>query len=322
MSNLVDEYDKLLNYLQSQKINGKRVVAQNPLQHKESKVEAEKEDKRKEVLKKTNQLIDNLQSSSFVPEKHRMSKQKGFDLKYFESMMRTRLIDEHKKLNSYERPYISVSELYNCLRQNYYVRKRYPVNLNEMFRFSYLYLIQRVGDKVHEVVQEVYNFSEIEKPVVSEKYKVKGRLDGIRESCLFEIKTYDDEKIEKTYEKDHYFQANIYGYILNFEYSYNIDTVVIIYVKRNLKKIFSYDLPIDNTLAKSYLERAPQLLKCLEKTEIPEPLGAKIQSCQYCLYKVFCEKDGFKEITPPYITKNTQQNKEKVDDPKKPVFLL
>jgi CRISPR/Cas system-associated exonuclease Cas4 (RecB family) len=183
-------------------------------------------------------------------------------------------------------------------------------------------LIQRVGDTVHEVVQESYNFNELEKTVVSEHYKVKGRLDGIRESCLFEIKTVEDEsKVAKSYIQEHYIQGNIYAYILNFEYSYEIDTIVLIYVPRTLKKVITFDLPLDKSLAKSHLEKAPILLKCLEKTEIPDPIGAKIEHCKYCLYKGFCEKDGFKEINPPYIVTEKKQE-EKVDDPKKPVFLL
>lgn len=325
MSNLADEYDKLLNYLKDQKTEGKLAVQQKPLpkpQKVEAKVEIPKEEKKEKVLEETKKLLDSSQYHSFVPSKP-SSKKKGFDLKHFESMMRAKLIDEHKKLNSYERPYISVSELYNCLRQNYYVRKRYPVNLNDLYRFPYLYLIQRVGDEVHEAVQDIYNFNEVEKTVVSEKYKVKGRLDGIRESCLFEIKTYDDkdEKIGKSYVKEHYIQANVYAYILNFEYSYNIDTIVLIYVPRSLKRVLTFDLPIDNSLAKSHLERAPVLLSCLEKTIVPEPVGAKIDHCKYCLYKGFCEKDGFKEINPPYINIPEKEKVEK-EDPKKPVFLL
>lgn len=324
MSNLADEYDKLLTYLKSQKTDGKLAVQQKPLPKKpvtqQAKVEAENKEK---VLEDTKKLLDKAHYHSFVPDKPKPSKKKGFDLKHFESMMRTKLIDEHKKLNSYERPYISVSELYSCLRQCYYVRKRYPVNLNDQFRFSYLYLIQRVGDKVHEVVQEVYNFNEMEKTVVSEHYKVKGRLDGIRESCLFEIKTIEDEtKVAKGYVPEHYIQANIYSYILNFEYSYEIDTIVLIYVPRTLKKVVTFDLPLDKSLAKSHLERAPILLKCLDKTEIPDPIGSKLEHCKYCLYRGFCEKDGFKEINPPYVTIVEKKKEAEIEDPKKPVFLL
>ena len=94
----------------------------------------------------------------------------GFDVQKFETMMRTRLIDEHKKLQSYERPYISVTELCSCLRQAYYTRKRYSVNLNEKYQFSYLFMIQKVGNTIHEVLQELYDFTESEKTIVSEKY--------------------------------------------------------------------------------------------------------------------------------------------------------
>ena len=43
----------------------------------------------------------------------------GFDADKFENLMRSRLIDDYKKMQSYERPYISVTELFYCLRNTY-----------------------------------------------------------------------------------------------------------------------------------------------------------------------------------------------------------
>ena len=124
-------------------------------------------------------LIEDLQTSihSDVPSKKKTSK--GFDVQKFEFLMRSKLIDEYKRIQSFDRPYISVTELCSCSRKSYYERKRYEVDINQMFRFSYLVLLQEVGNFVHKFIQSIYGFTESEKTVISEKYKVKGRLDSI-----------------------------------------------------------------------------------------------------------------------------------------------
>jgi len=87
-------------------------------------------------------LIEDLQTSihSDVPSKKKTSK--GFDIQKFEFLMRSKLIDEYKKIQSFDRPYISVTELCSCTRKSYYERKRYEVDINQMFRFPYLVLLQ------------------------------------------------------------------------------------------------------------------------------------------------------------------------------------
>ena len=113
----------------------------------------------------------------------------GFDVEKFENMMRSRLIDDYKKLQSYERPYISVTELFYCLRKSYYNRLKYTTDLKKQFNFAYLDLINRVGNTIHDYVQEIYNFTETEKTVVTDKYRVKGRVDAIYDKFLYEFKT-------------------------------------------------------------------------------------------------------------------------------------
>jgi CRISPR/Cas system-associated exonuclease Cas4 (RecB family) len=248
----------------------------------------------------------------------------GFDVQKFETMMRTRLVDEYKRMQGYERPYISVSELYSCLRKNYYTRLRYTIDIKQLFKFSYLYLIQKIGDEIHSVVQELYNFTETEKTVVSEKYKVKGRLDGIRDIYLYEIKSLDVEKFEHKYKKEHYLQANIYAYILNTEYEYNIKKVVIVYVLRDLKHVIPFDISVNNDLAKSLLERAPLLHTAIENKEVIDPYGATSDQCQYCLYMKFCRSDKCVEIKQPFAKKAEKVKKKtkKTEDPKKSAFIL
>jgi len=250
-------------------------------------------------------------------------------------MMRSKLIDDFKRLQTYERPYISVGELYTCMRQNYYSRSRYAIDLEQQFKFAWLYMFQRVGDEIHAVVQDVYNFSEKEKTIVSEKFKTKGRLDGIRDGFLYEIKSVDPDKFEYEYQQDHFLQSNVYAHILNTEYNYKIHTIVILYVFRNLRKIVPFDLLIDPPLAESLLNRAPILRTALDKKVIPDPIGANISHCQWCSYKKYCEKDKCNEIIQPFnrqkkveVKKKSEQvksvKKEIFDEPpqKKGAFIL
>ena len=238
-------------------------------------------------------------------------------------MMRSKLIEEHKKSQSYERPYISVSELTNCLRQCYYYRMRYPVNLNKMHQYPYLYLIQKVGNKIRDVIQSLYNFTETEKTIVSQKFQVKGRVDGIHESFLCEIKSIDIDKFKNKYIKEHYLQAIIYAYILNAEYAYKIEIITIIYVMRNLKRIVPFDLPVDHKLAESLLSRAPILKSALDTLQVPDPFGANQEHCKYCLYKKQCKEDKCNEIAQPFMRKKEKKKDSiKEEKDKKTAFLL
>jgi CRISPR/Cas system-associated exonuclease Cas4 (RecB family) len=221
-----------------------------------------------------------------------VSTSRGFVVKDFESLMRAKLIDEHKRMQSYDRPYISVTELFNCLRKNYYVRKKYKIDISKEYNFSYLYMINKVGNTVHDLIQELYDHTEVEKTLISEKYKVKGRVDGIRSNFLLEYKTIDVDKFTGKYIPNHYHQALIYAYLLNSEYGYKIDTITIVYIIRNLKRIIPFDLPIDDNKAIKFLEVAPILIKCLKNDTVPEPLNSDKEQCHWCQYKSYCKKDS------------------------------
>jgi len=320
MSELSNEYSKLFDYLdyykKSSESSRKKQVKKKPKKSSEDKPIKEKEKIAAETLK----LLEESEIHSYIPA-HLPKKTGGFDVEKFEVLMRSKLIDEYKRLQSYERPYISVTELYNCTRQNYYVRLRYPIDTREKFRFAYLYLIQKVGNEIHSVIQDLYDFTEIEKTIVSEHYKVKGRIDGIRESYVYDIKSIDPGKFKNEYLKEHFYQPNIYAYILNSEYDYKIKKVTIIYVSRNLKQIIPFDVPIDDSLAKSHLSRAPLLLKSISKREVIDPIGATAEHCKYCLYKKFCEKDKCIEIIQPFA-KKAKKKQEAKQERKKTAFLL
>jgi len=303
MSNLNDDYNKLLDYLKTQK-----EASEGYALHRRKPSEVKKE----QVAAATQKLLEDSQIHSYVPPGHnkKVKKSKGFNVKEFEDSMRSRLIKDFKKMQSYERPYISVGELYTCMRQNFYSRSRYAIDIEKQFRFAWLYMFQRVGDELHAVVQDVYNFDETEKTIVSEKYKVKGRLDGIREGFLFEIKSVDPDKFEYEYQKEHYFQANIYAHILNTEYDYKIHTVVILYVFRNLREIVPFDLPVDASLATSFLKRSPILKNALDRKVVPDPIGSNVSHCQWCSYKKYCEKDKCIDVIQPFNRQKKQQKPE------------
>jgi CRISPR/Cas system-associated exonuclease Cas4 (RecB family) len=299
---LENEYEKLLRYLENQE---KKPAKSAPVK---------KETKKEIASQQTKKLLEESTFEDFkdIPHIHPSKGSKSFSVSAFENMMRSKLIEDHKTSQSYERPYISCSELYNCLRQVYFARNRYQVDVKSQFRFSYLYLIQKVGNVIHGIFQDLYNFTEIEKTIVSERYKVKGRLDAIKEKSIYEIKSIDSDKFKGKYLKEHYFQGLIYSYILITEYDYEIDTITIIYVLRNLKTIHSFDIEINMDLARSFLERAPILLTALETNIVPECIGANEEKCKYCLYKEYCKKEGFRKIEPPFLRKKKVKEKERL----------
>jgi len=320
MSQLSNQYDQLLDYLKTQKAPTKK---KTPAKESKPKKIAKPEEK-----VDTKKLLEDSKIHSYIPDDKFdiESKSLGFSVKKFTTMMRGKLIEEHKKLQSYERPYISVTELCDCIRKCYYVRMRYPVNLNKLYNYPYLYIIQKVGNEIHEVIQGLYDFAETEKTVVSERFKVKGRIDGIRESFLCEIKSISDDKFKDTYIREHYVQANIYAYILNEEYDYKINTITIIYVMRSLKRIVAYDLPVDKKLAESILNRAPILKSSIETSQVPDPFGSTDETCKYCLYRNQCKDDKPHEVLQAFAKKQKSTPKANKQAPakksRKEAFLL
>lgn len=329
-----NELHQLIDFLKGNKVLQEAVIAQaREAELKKAGVKkadlGKKEVEKPEVKKpdvNITSLIQDLQTSihSDVPPKKKTSK--GFDVQKFEFLMRSKLIDEYKKLQSFDRPYISVGELCSCIRKCYYERKKYEVDVNEMFRFSYLALLQEAGNFVHNFIQSICGFTEIEKTIISEKYKVKGRLDSVQNNFLLEFKTVDASDFDGKYSISHYHQCLIYAYILNTEYSYKIEGITIVYILRNFKKVVPFDLEVNEKLAKSFLERAPILLRCIEKGEVAEPTGSTIEQCNYCLYKKFCEKDKSFTQKPYEVSvkkqdvtevKKEDKSKEDIVEPKK-----
>ena len=198
---LSNDYEQLISYLESQTKKASTTV-----------VEPEKVSDVKSDTKKIIEECSEIHSD--VPLYKNKITSEGFDVFKFENLMRSKLIDGHIRAEIYERPYISVSELYSCIRRTYYNRMKYNVELNTQYKFSYLYLINNIGNNVHDLVQSLYDHTEIEKTIISEKYKVKGRVDGIRDNFLLEYKTIDKDKFKNKYQDVHYIQGIIYGVLL------------------------------------------------------------------------------------------------------------
>lgn len=213
----------------------------------------------------------------------------GFDVAIFEQAMRDALIKEHKRSSNYEKIYISVSDLISCPKKVYFQCKKYNIDLQSTFRFSYLHLIKKVGNLVHKIVQELYKFDEIEKTVISKKYNVKGRVDAIKGNTLYEIKTIDNDKFDNQYDQTHLNQGTIYSYILNNDYHYNIKNISIVYFGRNLKTVFPFNnLPINNSIAESFLSKSPMIMDCLKNNVIPKEENKN--DCMFCSYKGYCKE--------------------------------
>jgi len=297
-----NQYEKLIEYLRSQ----------------DHQVTGTSKHFRK-IAFETKDLID--KSGFHTISFHGLPKNtSNFDVSRFESLMRSKLIEQFTKSQEFKRPYISVTEICTCLRKSYYIRKKYPVDLKQMFSFPYLYLIQRVGESVHKVIQEIFDFTETEKTVISKRYQVKGRVDAISSNVLYEIKTVDSVKFDsKKKPTDFYNQANVYAYILNDEYDYNISTVTIVCVSRDLKEVFPYDFLVNRKSAEVILNRALVLKSCLENENIPDPYGATKKECNYCNYRKYCQQHKCEKVLQPFSKGKVSNQDSKTD---KVAFLL
>lgn len=288
--NISNEYDKLLKYLETQKPKADIAKEKEVNAHLISKI-------------KQNKALD-LSIEEFPKVKKIDSKSgMGFDIEKFESLMRSKLIDEYKKLQSYDRPYISVTELTSCIRKSYYQRQKYPIDIKSQYKFAYLSLINHVGESIHSFIQELYDFEEVEKTIISEKYKVKGRIDGIRGKYLVEIKSIDEDKFNNSVLPSHYQQGLIYANILNNEYNYSISFITVVYVLRTLKKLFSYDMPYNQSMSQNLLNNSIILKQAIDSKKIPEPINSGKDQCKYCSYIKFCAKDGSTKIELPFNKK-------------------
>lgn len=231
------------------------------------------------------------------------SKSVGFDSNKFRKLVRDKQIKSFYDKQQYEKPHTSVTELLNCVRYNYYYRSKFPVNDDKNFKFPYLELYADMGIYIHELVQDIYDFTEVKKPLYSKKYKVKGEVDALKPPFLYEFKTVDKSKLTQEFRDKDYFQGNIYSYILNNEYGYDIKYITLVYFFRDDLKSDPYaiDLKYDPVVAEKYLERSIVLLESLDSNIVPDKIGSSKESCYFCVYKEICDTAAQSIIKPSIL---------------------
>ncbi len=241
-----------------------------------------------------NPIIKDVRES--LDKKVKVQVEPGFDLNSFDKIMRQELINTYKKFISFEHPYISFIESVTCIRQQYYKRKNYPLNLERLFAASNLFLIKEIDDYVLGIIQEYYPFGEKNKQIVSNKYFAKGIVHAIDKSTgfLYLINSIDPYNFSNEVKINHKNIANIQSYILNTEYNYNISKFVVLYVLRDLKTIKRFVFNVNNDQAKVYLHNALILKKALTIGSVPDILGKTEAQCKVCLFSKFCNNDNKK----------------------------
>lgn len=310
------KYENLLKYLEKHEtVAAKPEKPKKILEPKEEKKPDKKESQRSRINKITKEMIEETEVFSYVPA-HVKKKYptEGFNVRLLEEKFVKKMIEDHKRIQSYERPYISVTEILNCLRSCYYFRKKYSINIKSKFNYPFLYIRRKVGDSVHEAIQDVYNFDETEKTVISEKFPVKGRLDGLIDSYVIDFKPSD--KMKDEVDPKHYDQGNIYATILNTEYGYSIEKVIIVYYILNFKDMQVFVDKVDLKRGLGFLNRGKLLKEHLDNNTLIDPIGATEKECRYCSYIKYCEKDQYKKVAPPKVKNVINKSENKIDDVK------
>lgn len=309
------EWAGLLKYLENEE--RKKAKKSKPKVVVKIKEEPKKEKTKKHVKALTKEMMKETEVFSFVPA-HVKKKYptEGFNIRLFEEKLVNKLIEEHKKLQSYERPYISVSEVLYCLRACYYYRKKYSIDLKKKFNYPFLYIRQKVGNTVHDTIQDIYGFDEVEKTVISDKFHVKGRLDALEDVYLIDFKP--SEKFREEVEMKHYDQGNMYATILNTEYDYHVKKIVIAYYISNFKDMQVFVKNVDLKRGFEFLNKGKLLKEHLDNNLVIDPIGATVKECGYCPYSIYCQKDGYKQVAPPKVKKIVNKKPEKkIEKPKK-----
>lgn len=280
---LTNEYEKLLNIIDEDKKNSKK----DPIVKKDSnKSEAEPKSKIDDY-KKLNINNDYVTKSS---NNFNNSKNTEFDLNIFKSNLRKKLISDYYKIREYERPYISITDILSCIRKVYYERMKYNPEEGKLFTFPQLKLINEVGNTIHDNIQNNYEFDEKEKVLKSEKYKLKGRVDAIKNKTVFEIKSVEPKEFPlKEIRQRDYDQGIIYGHILKYDYGYDVNQIEVIYVSRNLKDIQILKTKIDFKRAEKIMEKSIELYECLKISKSPHLYDKPEDECKFCQFNKYCK---------------------------------
>jgi len=283
----VNQYSELLNYLENIPKANKNNEIKKPIIN-ESKNEIIKKNSFNE-FSELNNGIPAFKNNNVV------NNSKFFDMQLFIDNIKSKIIEKKITSQLYEKPYISVSEILGCERKIYFDRKKYSIDNDKIVSYPMVDIICEVGDIVHNYIQKIYPFDEIEKTIISKKYKIKGRVDAISKDVLYEIKTIDPKlsNISRIRQKD-FDQANIYTEILNDEFGYSIHNIVIIYVPRDFKNIITLDILPNKHDAQKILEKASDIYQSINKNEIPSYNEIYKNDCKFCEFEEYCIKDKSK----------------------------
>jgi len=202
-----------------------------------------------------------------------------FDYELFKSNLVSILREQKRRQLSYTKTHNSVSEVVGCLRSAYFMRKKYP--LEEKQEDPFLVFDQEIGTFIHSLFYKHYQFLETEKSFKSDTYMLKGRVDAITESTLFDIKTGLPSK------KD-FDQVQTYACVLNLEHGYSICNVEVIYYKPKDRLVQFETFPYDQKVGEIFLSRSLKLLEYLSKSIIPPPEYER-ESCYFCSFQNLCK---------------------------------
>ena len=225
----------------------------------------------------------------------------GFDSKRFNTLLKSKILEDSLGTSDYQKPYFSVDEICSCIRKTFYERLQFPPDMSKTFLQPFKFVSKIAAVKVEEIVKKVYDFDEVNKVVVSEKFRIKDRVDAINKDCL--VKLFLEAERQTEYKVDDYYKSVILAYILNTEHDYNIKHVTLVYFYNNFSESSSFDIVVKQKIAESYLTRPTALVSWIQKKVTPDPYGSDINQCNDCPYISFCEKDDTVEVKKPFTSR-------------------
>ncbi|MEM1859835.1 MAG: PD-(D/E)XK nuclease family protein [Metallosphaera sp.] len=217
------------------------------------------------------------------------------------------IIYQHIVDDEFKQPYEGEywpSQIWNCLRKQYYDRTSPVLSGIDSARFTVL------GEALHDLVAEILKKEDSVK-VTSElplriphptnhEIVISGRADDLivieftKERYLVEVKSVDNlqHKVRNGYlpRLEHRAQLNLY--MKAFPKSKG----VLLYVDRSNFEMEEFILDFDEQLYLKTMERAELLHRAIKERKVPEP-EAKLRDdmrwqCDFCLYRAKCDKDS------------------------------
>lgn len=183
--------------------------------------------------------------------------------------------------------YLRPSEISECEYKIFFFKTQAEKDSSFDVKYPYSMMMRDTGTFLHAYIQLLYKFDKTEVPFYDEEYKVKGRIDGIIDNTIIEIKTVKSFD----YQQSHVNQALLYSYFLNKTGEYDIKDFEIVMLNRNLKefqvnKYYLSDLDDD---LNGLLEKIKKLNYSIENKN-SFLLKKDKNSCIFCQFKNICNK--------------------------------